>query len=256
MAKSVSGYAGLVFLSAFIPATASADIIYSDGNFTSPTYVLSPEFASGTTATGTVCTSCGNPGRAAFITIDAPTGNGSYARGAYNTLFTYNPGVSGALGSVSASVDKNEGLTYASQDTFTGFGNTFRPLIFQNGVYYLAAIAGPTLNTGPGGGSTGYNTISGTLTASDFTSYDFTTGSFGSAHPDFDGPIMDFGLAQLATITTNVPRSEFFAQYDNLSFDLTTAVPEPSTWAMLLLGFAGLGFIAHRRTSRSALVAV
>ena len=25
------------------------------------------------------------------------------------------------------------------------------------------------------------------------------------------------------------------------------AVPEPSTWAMLLLGFAGLGALAHRR---------
>jgi hypothetical protein len=29
--------------------------------------------------------------------------------------------------------------------------------------------------------------------------------------------------------------------------DLTTGVPEPSTWAMMLLGFAGLGFLAHRR---------
>jgi hypothetical protein len=26
-----------------------------------------------------------------------------------------------------------------------------------------------------------------------------------------------------------------------------TAVPEPSTWAMLILGFAGIGFMAHRR---------
>jgi hypothetical protein len=30
-----------------------------------------------------------------------------------------------------------------------------------------------------------------------------------------------------------------------------TAVPEPSTWAMLLIGFAGLGFAGHRiRTQR------
>jgi hypothetical protein len=26
-----------------------------------------------------------------------------------------------------------------------------------------------------------------------------------------------------------------------------SGVPEPSTWAMLLLGFAGLGFIGYRR---------
>ena len=28
------------------------------------------------------------------------------------------------------------------------------------------------------------------------------------------------------------------------------AVPEPSTWAMMLLGFAGIAFIARQRTSR------
>jgi PEP-CTERM motif len=31
-----------------------------------------------------------------------------------------------------------------------------------------------------------------------------------------------------------------------LAFQLT-AVPEPSTWAMMLLGFAGLGFLAYRK---------
>ncbi len=28
---------------------------------------------------------------------------------------------------------------------------------------------------------------------------------------------------------------------------VVTAVPEASTWAMMILGFAGLGFLAHRR---------
>ena len=35
----------------------------------------------------------------------------------------------------------------------------------------------------------------------------------------------------------------------------TVAVPEPSTWAMLLLGFAGIGFLAYRRKSKPALMA-
>jgi len=30
-----------------------------------------------------------------------------------------------------------------------------------------------------------------------------------------------------------------------------TAVPEPSTWAMMILGFAGVGFMAYRRRYRS-----
>jgi hypothetical protein len=34
----------------------------------------------------------------------------------------------------------------------------------------------------------------------------------------------------------------------NAAFSLTgSAVPEPSTWAMMILGFAGLGFAGHRR---------
>jgi hypothetical protein len=30
-------------------------------------------------------------------------------------------------------------------------------------------------------------------------------------------------------------------------FSYTPAVPEPSTWAMMILGFSGLGFMAYRR---------
>jgi hypothetical protein len=32
-------------------------------------------------------------------------------------------------------------------------------------------------------------------------------------------------------------------------------VPEPSTWAMMILGFAGIGFMAYRRKSKPALMA-
>jgi hypothetical protein len=38
-------------------------------------------------------------------------------------------------------------------------------------------------------------------------------------------------------------------------FNVTTAVPEPSTWAMMILGFAGVGFMAYRRKLRPALMA-
>ena len=34
-----------------------------------------------------------------------------------------------------------------------------------------------------------------------------------------------------------------------------SAVPEPSTWAKMLLGFSGLGFLAYRRNSKPALIA-
>ena len=36
---------------------------------------------------------------------------------------------------------------------------------------------------------------------------------------------------------------------------ITQAVPEPSTWAMMIIGFAGLGFMAYQRKSKPALMA-
>jgi hypothetical protein len=32
----------------------------------------------------------------------------------------------------------------------------------------------------------------------------------------------------------------------------TSPVPEPSTWAMMLFGFGGLGFAGYRRTLKGA----
>ncbi len=46
---------------------------------------------------------------------------------------------------------------------------------------------------------------------------------------------------------------------DNISvssLSVVAAVPETSTWAMMILGFAGLGFMAYRRKSKPALMAV
>ena len=37
--------------------------------------------------------------------------------------------------------------------------------------------------------------------------------------------------------------------------DNTITVPEPSTWAMMLLGFAGLGFAGYRRATRASALA-
>nr|WP_063993589.1 PEPxxWA-CTERM sorting domain-containing protein [Bradyrhizobium sp.] len=38
----------------------------------------------------------------------------------------------------------------------------------------------------------------------------------------------------------------------NFAPDQITSVPEPSTWAMMILGFAGLGFMAYRQKNKSS----
>jgi len=36
---------------------------------------------------------------------------------------------------------------------------------------------------------------------------------------------------------------------------MAAAVPEPSTWAMMLLGFAGVGYMTYRRKRQAAALA-
>jgi hypothetical protein len=42
---------------------------------------------------------------------------------------------------------------------------------------------------------------------------------------------------------------------DSSSTITIAAVPEPSTWAMMILGFAGVGFLAYRRKDKMAVSA-
>jgi PEP-CTERM motif len=49
----------------------------------------------------------------------------------------------------------------------------------------------------------------------------------------------DFGIQHHLTVTEPV----------------VAAVPEPATWAMMILGFAGVGFMAYRRKSKRAVAA-
>jgi hypothetical protein len=43
-----------------------------------------------------------------------------------------------------------------------------------------------------------------------------------------------------------------FGDYNGGQYGFLLTVPEPSTWAMMLLGFAGLGFAGYRATRSSA----
>jgi PEP-CTERM motif-containing protein len=77
-----------------------------------------------------------------------------------------------------------------------------------------------------------------------------------------DGSGLGFTLSNGVTVgifedSFSLPANEFkdvisaVAPNDNGfgEFTVTAAVPEPSTWAMMILGFCGLGFMAYRRKS-------
>lgn len=46
-----------------------------------------------------------------------------------------------------------------------------------------------------------------------------------------------------------------FYGLDDFTYHAVSGVPEPSTWAMMILGFAGVGFMAYRRRNQSASLA-
>jgi hypothetical protein len=87
-------------------------------------------------------------------------------------------------------------------------------------------------------------------------------GNWNGTSNHFAGPI-DFDIAGVSVSDFVANSAGFFAVADVLgskgtgdvggkvgliaTIGTTSAVPEPSTWAMLLLGFAGLGFAGYRK---------
>ena len=91
----------------------------------------------------------------------------------------------------------------------------------------------------------GNNSVSGSVKGDLATpawkhlSFDFTTAGNGTGSFSFSGLGAGHNPAWAADVVV-----------DNFS---VTAVPEPATWAMMILGFMGVGFMAYRRKTHSSL---
>ena len=131
---------------------------------------------------------------------------------------------------------------YVDLDGSTGVPGSLQTLMsFAAGTY--------TLSFDLGGNARGDVDKTTTITLGDFSktitlgsssalqlySYTFTT----------TGGMLDF--ADLAGGNDNIGNI-----LDNVTV-MTSAVPEPSTWGMMILGFFGVGFMAYRRNNRAVL---
>jgi hypothetical protein len=122
-----------------------------------------------------------------------------------------------------------------------------------NGSFEFGSFSGPSFDT-LSGGSTAINgwTVGGD--SIDWIGSYWQPGD-GSRSIDLSGNNLGSISQQFATSTAccssnpNFPQA-FGAALDDVS---VTAIPEASTWAMMILGFFGLGFVAYRRKSSSAL---
>src|SRR5262249_14057602 len=70
-----------------------------------------------------------------------------------------------------------------------------------------------------------------------------SSGAFFFFNPTANQPGLDFTVTLSGETTTGAVSSA------------VAAVPEPSSWAMMILGFFGVGFMAYRRKAKSAFMA-
>jgi PEP-CTERM motif len=130
-------------------------------------------------------------------------------------------------------------FTAASQST-VDFSNPPQILI-SDGQFTEVFAQGKLFGTSSGNGNAGGQ---GTATVTLDLVFTGGTGVFAG----FTGE----GTATETITRTSATTESLTGTYTG---ELTSAVPEPSTWTMLLLGFAGLGLLACRRTSKPGLMA-
>jgi hypothetical protein len=143
---------------------------------------------------------------------------------------------------------------------------------FADVVYEYTFVDG---NNPSAGAVTGYLGFDATI--NNFTGLQLTSSVFGTLSlwtgTTFDGPPAYFEeylknstyqtelffldsslqLGQPIDVSGSVTTGDSNSGFVNGTFEIA-AVPEPSTWAMMILGFAGVGFMAYRRKSKPALM--
>jgi len=116
---------------------------------------------------------------------------------------------------------------------------------------YWGSIDADEAGTPSAGNVNGFAiTIDGfTLTGSDLVALYGAHGDCSHGDPLANQMVTISGLGSFTT-------AEFTSSRNAFEFSLGSPVPEPATWAMMMLGFAGLGYAAFRRNSKGRALAV
>lgn len=229
---------------------ARAGVIYSDGTFNPADWDLVVVTATnGGTVSAAQNLAAGDPAPSrtvTFSTVQGATGTTTLRLGSINTLFVYDPGVSGGI----AQLDFSYSLAFLASISAPASTGFYRPALRQNGVIYQAVgIFDST-------GSTSWTPFSfSSASAADWAQ------AGGTANPDFSaaGSLIEFGyLAGLALICNNpngCAQSFITGALDNYRVAVTSLapdpglnpVPEPGAWTLLLSGLAVLGTFRRLR---------
>jgi hypothetical protein len=193
---------------------------------------------------------CSAANATVFIEVD---GSGSLASGATSanlgTTTVGNFTISSVNGTAFPAPD------YLSSNTIGGSTSTGGTLTIDVTVTGLTQSALQLFSS-----SFGSNVLNGGLTLTEQTFLDTANGIFTTTGPTvtqlgsqgFTGGGFQTQVANLGTVPAPFSITEVYtitgtsAGNFNANIDVS-AVPEPSTWAMLMLGFLGVGFTAYRR---------
>jgi hypothetical protein len=202
-------------------------------------------------AAAAVCALWAGGAQAAVFNLDL---SGMVADGAYSSQdvggFHYDQwslGLSG-LDPITVALGDQVNATITLDQLFTVPGSVSH----TSYVLYLSGDGFPAINTGAHGSFAFFNGLTGVASGSAGT-----TTSGGIAHsvvffPPDNGPLTFDSIQANFTIDALAQSGQL--DFAVLSYTLAsaTAVPEPAAWALMLMGFGGLGAAMRRRRALAA----
>jgi PEP-CTERM motif len=122
-------------------------------------------------------------------------------------------------------------------------------------LHIYEGLTGPaSFGTGDGGAA---NSASGDFVGMDGATYLYVPEGYVSDSPPSDAATHDNQTFSSLDLTPGIYKWTWgTGPNQNFTLVIGTVVPEPATWAMMLLGFAGLGFAGYRKSRRPAARAV
>lgn len=234
-----------------LAATAAQAATIGDGRFDNGNWSLSTFANGGSTVVAAQVSAGGNPGFYRAVTDNDATPGGSVTNsivigGNIYTAASYDPTAQGALGPLNMSIDS---LCQSAAGCF-GNGEGLGFAVLQGGNLYINEMF-DTGNDFAGHDhiDQGWAPEAATgLTAADFGLVDVTNASIEdpNSHPDFSAAE---GAIQFGFVTLNSAIQSGYTLtvgYDNFqtnveAYQAPGGVPEPAAWAVMLLGFGGLG---------------
>jgi hypothetical protein len=115
---------------------------------------------------------------------------------------------------------------------------------------YWGSIDGDVAGSASAGNNNALITVDGySLTGADLVSMGLSSGTGSQTSGSDNEWVTIKGLAPFTSV-------EFTSTRNAFEFSLGSSIPEPSTWVMMALGFAGLGYAAFRRNSKGRALAI